>query len=134
MNSSERVAFFAAKLHCETDPADVRAGTDGAVVLVDVRSDAAWAQGRLPGARHLPGPTVAARVAEIPVGTPVVVYCWGPGCNGATRAALALARHGHEVREMIGGFEYWAREGYPVETDTATTAAAPDPLTAPCGC
>jgi hypothetical protein len=43
------------------------------------------------------------------------------------------------VREMIGGFEYWAREGLPVETADGTQRAAPDPLTAPatavsCGC
>ncbi|MCZ2810804.1 rhodanese-like domain-containing protein [Modestobacter sp. VKM Ac-2979] len=76
--------------------------------------------------------------AELDPGVPVVTYCWGPGCNGATRAALALARLGHPVREMIGGFEYWAREGLPVETATGTTRPAVDPLTAPagvsCGC
>ena len=41
----------------------------------------------------------------------MVVYCWGPGCNGATRAALQFSRLGYAVKEMIGGFEYWAREG-----------------------
>jgi hypothetical protein len=35
---------------------------------------------------------------------------------------------------MIGGVEYWIREGFPIETDTGTTTAVPDPLTAPCGC
>ena len=65
---------------------------------------------------------------------PVVTYCWGPGCNGATRAALALARLGYPVREMLGGIEYWTREGFPVETDAGLTSAEPDPLTVPCGC
>jgi rhodanese-related sulfurtransferase len=46
---------------------------------------------------------------------PVVVYCWGPGCNGAVKAAVNLARMGRPVKEMIGGFEYWVREGHPVE-------------------
>ena len=46
---------------------------------------------------------------------PVVTYCWGPGCNGATKAALALSQLGYRVREMIGGIEYWIREGHPVE-------------------
>jgi rhodanese-related sulfurtransferase len=45
----------------------------------------------------------------------VVVYCWGPGCNGAVKAAADLARMGRPVKEMIGGFEYWVREGHPVE-------------------
>ena len=43
------------------------------------------------------------------------MYCWGPGCNGATRAALEFARLGHPVKEMLGGFEYWVREGLPLE-------------------
>jgi hypothetical protein len=34
---------------------------------------------------------------------------------------------------MIGGFEYWAREGLPVETATGIERRTPDPLTAPCG-
>jgi len=62
---------------------------------------------------------------------PVVVYCWGPGCNGSTRAALAFSLLGYEVREMIGGFEYWAREGLPVEDDNGPVVRAADPLTAP---
>jgi rhodanese-related sulfurtransferase len=69
---------------------------------------------------------------------PVVVYCWGPGCNGATKAALAFAALGHPVREMIGGFEYWAREGLAVETADGVQRPVIDPLTAPipaaCGC
>jgi hypothetical protein len=40
---------------------------------------------------------------------------------------------------MIGGIEYWIREGLPVRTDTGDEQAIPDPLTAPvravdCGC
>lgn len=60
---------------------------------------------------------------------PVVTYCWGPGCNGSTRAALEFAKLGYEVKEMLGGFEYWAREGYPVETDRGRIVRAKDPLT-----
>ena len=52
--------------------------------------------------------------ALLDLAVPVVTYCWGPGCNGATRAALALAQLGYQVKEMLGGFEYWAREGFAV--------------------
>ena len=101
-------------------------------MLVDSRGQAAWEQGHLPGAVHLPTAEIADRVAEvIPIGTPVVTYCWGPGCNGATRAALALARLGYQVKEMLGGYEYWVREGFPVQTASGITTRATDPLTAP---
>jgi rhodanese-related sulfurtransferase len=131
---ADAAAFFAARLAFQTDVSDVHAAMDSGTagfVLVDTRSSAAWDGGRIPGARHLP---TAELPGDLDPAVPVVTYCWGPGCNGATRAALALARAGYAVREMIGGFEYWTREGFPVATDSGTARTAPDPLTAPCGC
>lgn len=126
------IAYFAAKLDFETDVSDVHTALQAGqeFVLVDSRGVPAWAQGRIPGARHLPTAEIAARALdEIPAGTPVVTYCWGPGCNGATRAALEFARLGYLVREMIGGFEYWVREGLPVQTDSGIHPSSPDALT-----
>ena len=133
---------FARRLAVETDVSDVHAAMesgDPGFVLLDSRGREAWDAGHVPGALHLPGREVAARAAaELDPSVPVVTYCWGPGCNGATRAALALALLGHRVREMIGGFEYWAREGLPVATAGGLTRPDVDPLTAPrtvaCGC
>jgi rhodanese-related sulfurtransferase len=136
-------AAFAARLATQTDVSDVHAalaevesGTaEPGFVLVDSRGDAAWRQGRIPGALHLPTADVATRAPELlDPAVPVVTYCWGPGCNGATRAALELALRGYAVKEMLGGIEYWIREGFPVATDDAVTATPADPLTAPCGC
>jgi rhodanese-related sulfurtransferase len=136
--TSDAVAFFAARLAFQTDVADVHAAFasgDPGFVLVDSRSTGAWAQGRIPGAVHLPTREIPERASTLlDPGLPVVTYCWGPGCNGATRAALALARLGYPVREMLGGIEYWTREGFAVETDAGLTLADPDPLTTPCGC
>lgn len=129
-------AFFGALLTFRTDVADVHAAMPGGVadgfVLLDSRSRAAWDQGHVPGALHLPTREIPARAAaELDPAVPVVTYCWGPGCDGATRAALALATLGFRVKEMIGGFEYWVREGFPVAGSSGTAAAAPDPLVAP---
>jgi rhodanese-related sulfurtransferase len=130
----DAAAFFAARLAFQTDVADVHAalstGSPG-FVLVDTRSPAAWAGGRIPGAVHLP---TAHLPGDLDPAVPVVTYCWGPGCNGATRAALVLARAGFTVREMLGGIEYWTREGLPVQTDAGLVSADPDPLTVACGC
>jgi rhodanese-related sulfurtransferase len=135
-------AHFAARLAFETDASDVRAAllAGAAFALVDSRSTDAWQQGRLPGALHLPAAEVPARAAGlVPAGLTVVTYCWGPGCNGATRAALAFARLGYRVKEMLGGYEYWVREGFPVQTAAGLAARPADGLTAvrpgtPCGC
>ena len=136
MGMTNPVAHFAARLACETDVSDVHAALDAGedFVLVDSRGVEAWTQGRIPGATHLPTREIAQRaLAEIPIGTPVVTYCWGPGCNGATRAAHEFALLGYPVKEMLGGFEYWAREGFGVETDDGVRPGTVDPLTAPRG-
>ena len=138
---AEAAAHFARRLAVETDVSDVatalESGNPG-FLLLDSRSRQAWEQGHVSGAVHLPGREVHSRaLAVLDRSVPVVTYCWGPGCNGATRAALALALLGFRVREMIGGFEYWAREGLPVETADGLHRRPADPLTTPavsCGC
>jgi rhodanese-related sulfurtransferase len=127
--------FFTARLAFQTDVSDVRAAlADGIFVLVDSRSGDSWAQGHIPGAVHLPTAEIAARAAAlVPAGSSVVTYCWGPGCNGATRAAAEFARLGYPVREMLGGIEYWTREGFPVATASGEVVRPADPLTAPAG-
>ena len=132
---ADAAAYFASRLTFHTDVADVHAALASRVpgfVLVDSRGPAAWAQGHIPGAVHLPTAEIPARaVALLDPAVPVVTYCWGPGCDGATRAALALAQLGYQVKEMLGGMEYWGREGFTVVTDHGPQRRPPDPLTAP---
>jgi rhodanese-related sulfurtransferase len=134
-DNAAALAHFAARLAFETDvsdvAADLAAGVPG-VVVVDSRSQESWDQGHIEGAVHLPTAEIATRAPGlVPREATVVTYCWGPGCNGATRAALEFAKLGYRVKEMIGGFEYWAREGFPVETASGVTRRPVDALTAP---
>jgi rhodanese-related sulfurtransferase len=137
-------AYFGASLAFHADVSDVAAALaadgDPGFVVLDSRSTASWDQGHIPGAVHLPTALIAEQAERLlDKSVPVVAYCWGPGCNGATRAALALAELGFQVKEMLGGFEYWAREGFEFETWDGRQHPAADPLTAPvdaedCGC
>jgi rhodanese-related sulfurtransferase len=133
-DTAQAAAFFAARLAFQTDVSDVHAALPtGRIILIDARSKEAWDQGHIPGAVHLPHAEI--KDALLDPAVPVVAYCWGPGCNGATRAALALSEAGFAAREMIGGIEYWIREGFPVETATGEVSRAADELTAiTCGC
>ncbi|WP_329469802.1 rhodanese-like domain-containing protein [Streptomyces sp. NBC_01723] len=141
---AEAAAYFRASLAFHTDVSDVAAAmaADGGpgFTLVDCRSTESWDQGHVPGAVHLPTAHVAEQAGHLlDPAVPVVTYCWGPACDGATRAALALAELGYPVKEMRGGFEYWVREGFAYETRRGTEHPAADPLTVPvdaddCGC
>lgn len=138
------VAYFTAHLAFHADVSDVAAALaadgDPGFVLVDVRSTESWDQGHVPGATHLPNALIPGQAGQLlDRSVPVVTYCWGPACNGASRAALALARLGFQVKEMLGGFEYWVREGFAHETWEGPARKEPDPLTVPvgaddCGC
>ncbi|WP_282836543.1 rhodanese-like domain-containing protein [Microbacterium flavum] len=133
-DASDTLAYFAAKLRHETDPSDVYAAQKAgeAVVLVDVRSSEAWDQGHAVGAVHMPYRDIAVRAPrELDAAVPVVVYCWSPGCNAGAKGAVEFARLGFTVREMIGGFEYWAREGLPVDAASGPLPRRFDPLVMP---
>jgi rhodanese-related sulfurtransferase len=128
---TDALAHYTAKLALETDPSDVYAAQKAGerFVLVDVRGGDAWAQGRISGAVHMPYREIAARaVDEIEPDVPVVVYCWSPGCNAGAKGAVEFARLGYRVREMIGGYEYWVREGQPTENDEGPLPRQFDPL------
>jgi rhodanese-related sulfurtransferase len=117
------LAHFESLLAHETDCADVHADLAcgaGGFVLLDVRGPAAFARGHVPGAVHLPHRDIdAARLAAWPPGTLFVVYCAGPHCNGADRAAVRLARLGRSVKKMIGGVTGWLDEGFALEPGAA---------------
>ncbi|MBX5160112.1 MULTISPECIES: rhodanese-like domain-containing protein [unclassified Rhizobium] len=119
-------AHYAAKLAFETDCSDVHAAFAGAKVdfiLLDVRSPALFAQAHVPGAINLPhGKMTAHRMSEWSGDTLFVVYCAGPHCNGADKAAFRLANLGLHAKLMVGGMTGWADEGFIFES--AAIAAA----------
>lgn len=110
---------FLAKLAVETDPADVRLDLQRgqtSFLLIDTRSAQDFEECHIPGAINLPTRRITAEsTAHLSKEKLLVTYCWSPGCNGATKAAARLSALGFQVKEMIGGVEYWRREGGAVE-------------------
>ncbi|KVO91192.1 rhodanese [Burkholderia ubonensis] len=121
--SPAALAHFEASLRFETDCWDVHnALASGApdFVLLDVRGPDLFAAGHVPGARNLPHrKIVAGKLADYPADTLFVVYCAGPHCNGAARAAIRLARLGRPVKLMIGGVTGWRDEGFALCNEAA---------------
>jgi len=110
------LAHFEAEFGFETDCWDVHfavANGDKDFVLLDVRSHEAFDRGHVPTAISLPhGKIIAGKLAGHPPDTLFVVYCAGPHCNGASRAAVRLARLGRPVKLMRGGVTGWIDEGF----------------------
>ncbi len=118
--SEKASKHFGAKLQFETDCSDVHEALESGVadfVLLDVRGRTAFAKAHVPGAASLPHADITEeRMRTWPRDTLFVVYCAGPHCNGADRAAHKLAVLGRPVKMMIGGITGWADEGFSFAT------------------
>lgn len=108
-----------ARLSLETDPADVHHDRENGVpglVVADMRDRASYAAQHIAGAVNLPYRELdEASTAHLSKDAVYVTYCWHPGCNASTKGAARLAELGFRVKEMVGGIEYWRRQGFPVE-------------------
>jgi rhodanese-related sulfurtransferase len=114
--SAAALARFEASFAYETDCWDVHDALSGGqqdFVLLDVRGTEKYAAGHVPGALDLAHrKIIGSRLAEFPADTLFVVYCAGPHCNGAARAAVRLAQLGRPVKLMAGGVTGWLDEGF----------------------
>jgi rhodanese-related sulfurtransferase len=119
--SSDALAHFQGLFAFETDCSDVQGALSSGrpeFVLLDVRSPEHFGKGHIAGALSLPhGKIIASKLAAWPPETLFVVYCWGPHCNGAARAAVRLSALGRPVKIMIGGVTGWLDEGFPLIED-----------------
>ncbi len=112
---SER--YLHAKLSFYTDAWDVaedlRHG-NSAIVVIDTRAESLYQAGHIPGAVSFPHRLMdEASTAGLDRDKVYVTYCDGIGCNGSTQGAYKLARLGFRVKELIGGLDFWARDGHP---------------------
>jgi rhodanese-related sulfurtransferase len=134
-NSLSAMDFFSAKLAYEIAPEDLAAAMamGSSLVVVDTRPDTAWNQGHIPGALHILNEDVADCGALLPdEDTDIVVYSWGAADHGATRAAITLLELGYsQVRELCGGFDAWADEGFQVAVESAQVHHLITPLGSP---
>jgi rhodanese-related sulfurtransferase len=129
---SAQLSHYEDKLAYEIDAWDLNAAVAAGenVVVIDARSAEAWAREHIAGAINVPHREMRADcVASIDRDALVVTYCDGIGCNASTKGALAMARLGFRVKELIGGLDWWKRDGYPTHGDAARAADA-----STCGC
>ena len=115
-DSAAALAHFEASFRYETDCWDVHNAISTGqqdFVLLDVRGSEKYQAGHVPGALDLAHrKIIGSKLAEFPADTLFVVYCAGPHCNGAARAAIRLAKLGRPVKVMPGGITGWVDEGF----------------------
>lgn len=112
----EQIQHYSDKLAYEVDSSDLNAQlkANKKVLVIDARSPEAYAIDHIPGALNLPHRTInVLTTQQIDRSMMIVTYCDGIGCNASTKGALNMARLGFQVKELIGGLDWWKRDGYP---------------------
>jgi len=93
-------------------PGDVASRVAEGWMLLDVRTDDEWADGRIAGSVHIPMDQLIQRIDE--VDDRVVCVC-AVGARSA-RVAQFLNAQGHEAVNLDGGLYAWEGSGLPVES------------------
>jgi rhodanese-related sulfurtransferase len=114
------------KLAFETDAWDLKVALESGedVIVVDARSAEAYEKEHIPGAINIPhrkmGPDTTKDLSRDAL---FVTYCDGIGCNASTKGALNMTRLGFRVKELIGGLEWWKRDGNATHAGATRSAA-----------
>lgn len=106
------------KLRFHTDSWDLAEDLNAAhpaIVVIDARSRETYMMGHIPGAINFPHREMTEEtVAGLDHDKVYVVYCDGIGCNASTKGAYKLAALGFQAKELLGGLDWWRRDGHPV--------------------
>ena len=96
-----------------------RSAEEGAAVI-DVREQAEYVAGHVPGATPMPMGQLASRLGELDRDRPVYVVC----ASGNRSAAMTdvLVTNGFDAYSVAGGTGAWARSGRRVETGAPSRA------------
>lgn len=128
----DQIEFYKAKLSFETDSWDLsEALKNGSpIMVVDARSSEAYESEHIPSSINIPHKTMSVGTTkDLDKSITYVTYCDGIGCNASTKGALQLSKLGFQVKELLGGLDWWKRDGYATEGSNHT---AGKPVS--CGC
>ena len=134
----QSLTYLQAKLAYYTDAWDLAEDlaqhiTD--IVVIAARSTEAYRGGHICGAICFPHRTMnETSTAHWDRSKVYVTYCDGIGCNGSTKAAYKLAALGFQVKELIGGLDFWKRDGHPMAWGDAPGEWPDAAAAASCGC
>lgn len=112
---NEQKQFYEEKLKYEIDSWDLFESLNQSkdIKVIDARSQAAFEQEHIPESINIPHRTMNVETtSHLNKETLYVVYCDGIGCNASTKGALNMTNLGFKIKELLGGLDWWKRDGY----------------------
>lgn len=127
--------FYKAKLQYETDSWDLYEGIQNKanIVVIDARANSAYEKEHIPTAINFPHREMDAEsTAILDKEVLYISYCDGIGCNASTKGALKLTELGFQVKELLGGLDWWKRDGYATEGTEGIEAIREEGISCAC--
>ena len=128
---NDQLKHYSEKLAYEIDSWDLKVALESGerITVVDARSPEAFEREHIPGAINIPHRTMSPETTKsLDKNALVVTYCDGIGCNASTKGAVNMVKLGFRVKELIGGLDWWKRDGH------KTHGAAVSHESVVCGC
>ncbi len=116
-----QIKHYQDKLNYEIDSADLADFFKGEnfnekLVVIDTRTADAFEEEHIPGAKSFPHRNMDEKsVMSLDKEALYITYCDGIGCNASTKGAIKMAKFGFKVKELMGGLDWWKRDGYSTE-------------------
>jgi rhodanese-related sulfurtransferase len=124
--AQQAIEHFERKLAFEIGPIGLERALQNnePVQVVDLRVADLYAKGHVPGALNISLEQLEADTSNLSKDKTIVVYCYDIVCHLSAKAALLLAKKGFKVKELVGGFEDWAKHSQQIETSQATKGSS----------
>lgn len=113
-----QIKHYENKLAFEMDASDLFEALNNGekIIAIDARKNIGYEVERIPNAINIPHRDMNEETTKhLDKDILYVTYCDGIGCNASTKAALNMSRLGFNIKELIGGIEWWKFDGYATE-------------------
>lgn len=110
-----QIQFYEDKLKYEIDSWDLSESlkNNEKVIVIDARANEAYNNEHIPSAINIPHRTMDKDTTKsLDKEYLYVCYCDGIGCNASTKGALNMTKLGFKTKELLGGLNWWKRDGH----------------------
>jgi rhodanese-related sulfurtransferase len=111
----KQIQHYENKLKYEIDSWDLSEAIKNKenIIVLDVRSKELYEVEHIPVALNFPHRTMNEEsTKDLDKEMLYICYCDGIGCNASTKGALNMAKLGFKTKELMGGLDWWKRDGH----------------------
>jgi len=117
---NEQMKHYEDKLKYEIDSSDLHQMivNNEKIIVIDTRTEEFYNISHIPNSINIPHRIMNEKTTiNLDRSYLYVTYCDGIGCNASTKGALNMLKLNFRVKELLGGLDWWIRDGYETHGD-----------------